>query len=72
MPTGKATLIPAIEIAAASRMFAALKTMPPRKALPMFPAEACFRFGRKLHASPPKWLPKVSPETSANSRTPIT
>ena len=63
--------MPAMEIAAASRMFAALKTMPPRNALPRFPADACFRFVMNDH-SPPPHEPAVRPLAMEKRTTPIT
>ena len=71
MPTGKATLIPAMEIAAAKRMLAALKTTPPKRAEPMLAGEAWARFLRKLHSPPPK-EPAVRPLMMANRTTPKT
>ena len=64
--------MPATAIAAASRMFAALNTMPPRNALPKFAADACFRLATKPHSGAPPKLPNVKPETSAKSSTPST
>ncbi len=71
MPTGKATDMPAIAIAAENKMFAALKITPPSNALPTFALSACLRSSANDLPSSPI-LPRVSAEMIEKSRIPIT
>ena len=71
IPTGKATDRPQIAIAADNRILAALKIMPPRKALPNDLISACAKLSRNPCPSEPK-LPNVKAEKTEKSNTPIT
>ena len=71
MPTGKATDMPAMAIAATSRILAALKITPPKKAERRFSRSASRRLARNPR---PAWpmLPKVKAKITAISSTPKT
>ena len=61
----------AVILDADNRILAALKIMPPRKALPNDPISACAKLSRNPCPSEPK-LPNVKAEKTEKSNTPIT
>ncbi len=70
MPTGNATAMPAISMAATNRIFATLNTTPPRNAYPKFLAEAWLKSAKKPRPSEPM-LPSVKANNTVSSSTPM-
>ena len=70
-PTGKATAIPAIDIAATSKMLDALNTTPPKNALSIF-LESAWAISAVNFLPPSPVLPIVNPSSRANNKIPIT
>ncbi|MNN49217.1 hypothetical protein D3C81_1637290 [compost metagenome] len=69
IPTGNATAIPASAMAEERRILAALKIIPPNRALKICWDSACFRSAIKGLPSSP-WLPNVKAKISESRKIP--
>ena len=69
-PTGNATAMPAMSMAATSRMFDKLKMIPPKNAEPSQRPSACARSAKNPRPPLPE-LPKVNANNKENRNTPM-